>query len=253
MSDLPATVAIARHSLRLYRAELASLVTMLVMPLILMTIFMPVARNALREAGFRGATGAEQVVPGMTVGFGLFLLGFVAFGFMSERSWGTWERLRASRARPVEIVLGKILPAFGLALGYQLTLFIIGAVLFGLRVHGQVLALVLVAPAFAASIVALGSFVASVATRPQQINAASNIFGLGLSALGGAYVPISLLPSWAQRVAPVTPTYWAVNGLRAAFLPGSTLGTAVTAAAVLTATAVVFTLAGASRFRTAER
>jgi len=249
MNDMPAAVAIARQSVRLFRAEWVSLLTLLAMPLILMTIFLPVARDALRDAGFRGATGAEQVVPGMTVGFGLFLLGFVAFGFLNERTWRTGDRVRATAARPIDIVIGKLVPAFGLAVVYQFALFGIGAVVFGLRARGNAVALLLVVPAFAAAIVAIGIFLASVATRPQQVNATSNICGLGLSALGGAYVPIALLPIWIQRVAPVTPTYWAVKGMRVGFLPGSSIGTALAATAVLLGLAVAFALAAARRLR----
>ena len=246
---MPASIAVARQSVRLYRAEWASLLTLLVMPLILMTIFLPVARDALRDAGFPGATGAEQVVPGFTVGFGLFLLGFVAFAFLSERTWRTEERVRATAARSIDVVLGKLLPSFGLAVAYQFTLFAVGAIAFGLRARGNPLALVLVAPAFAAAIVAIGIFVASVATRPQQVNAISNICGLGLSALGGAYVPLALLPNWMQRIAPITPTYWAVKGLRVGFLPATSMTTALAATAVLLGLALAFTLAASRRLR----
>lgn len=249
MNDMPASMAIARQSVRLFRAEWASLLTLLVMPLILMTIFLPVARDALRDAGFHGATGAEQVVPGLTVGFGLFLLGFVAFGFLNERTWRTGERVRATAARPMDVVLGKLLPAFGLAVAYQFALFGIGAIAFGLRARGNPFALVLVVPAFAAAIVAIGIFVATVATRPQQVNATSNICGLGLSALGGAYVPLALLPIWMQRIAPITPTYWAVKGLRVGFLPGTSMTTADAATAVLLGLALAFTVAAARRLR----
>ena len=247
------SIAIARQSLRIMRAELASLVSLVVMPAILMMVFLPIARDALRQSGFRHATGAEQVVPGMTVGFGLFLLGFVAFGFMSERTWGTWERLRATRARPWEVVVGKLVPAFGIAVTYQLVLFVIGAVLFGLRVHGHVVALALIIPTFGAAIVAIGIFVVSVARTPQHVNVATNIFGMGLSALGGAYVPTALLPAWARAIAPVTPTYWAVRGFRVAFLPSYALSGALVSAAVLAGLAVVFGTAAASRLRAEVR
>jgi ABC-2 type transport system permease protein len=198
-TQMPPSIAIARQSLRMMRAELGSLISLVAMPAILMMVFLPIARDALRNSGFRHATGAEQVVPGMTVGFGLFLLGFVAFGFMSERQWGTWDRLRASRARPWEVVVGKLVPAFGLAVTYQLVLFVLGAALFGLRVHGHVLALLLIVPTFGAAIVAIGIFLTSVAHTPQQVNVVSNICGMGLTAyadvLGRARFPRRLSPA----------------------------------------------------------
>jgi ABC-2 type transport system permease protein len=250
---MPPSLAIARQSLRMMRAELGSLLALVFMPAILMVVFLPIARDALRENGFRHATGAEQVVPGMTVGFGLFLLGFVAFGFMSERQWGTWERLRASRARPWEVVVGKLVPAFGLAVAYQLVLFLLGAALFGLRVHGHALALLLIIPAFGAAIVAIGVFVVSVARTAQQVNVVTNICGMGLSALGGAYVPADLLPAWARAIAPITPTYWAVRGFRVAFLPSYALSGALASAAVLAGLALLFGAAAVSRLRAEAR
>jgi ABC-2 type transport system permease protein len=250
---MPPALAVARQSLRMMRAELGSLLTLVFMPAILMIVFLPVARDALRQGGFRHATGAEQVVPGMTVGFGLFLLGFVAFGFMSERTWGTWERLRASRARPWEVVVGKLVPAFGLAVVYQVLLFVLGAALFGLRVRGHALALALIIPSFGVAIVAIGVFVVSVARTTQQVNVISNICGMGLSALGGAFVPAALLPAWARAIAPITPTYWAVRGFRVAFLPTYPLSAALSSAAVLTGLAFVFGAAAVSRLRAEVR
>jgi ABC-2 type transport system permease protein len=250
---MPASLAITRQSVRTMRAELGSLISLVAMPAILMMVFLPIAKDALRQSGFRHATGAEQVVPGMTVGFGLFLLGFVAFGFMSERQWGTWDRLRASQARPWEVVVGKLVPAFGLAVAYQLILFVLGAALFGLRVHGHAVALLLIVPTFGAAIVAIGIFLTSVAHTPQQVNVVSNICGMGLSALGGAYVPVALLPAWARAIAPVTPTYWAVRGFRVAFLPTYALSGAIASAAILAGLALVFGVAAASRLRAEVR
>ena len=37
-------------------------------------------------------------------------------------------------------------------------------------------------------------------------------------AVGGALVPLSVLPAWARTVAPVTPTYWAMRGFRSVIL-----------------------------------
>src|SRR5205823_1797605 len=119
----PASRAVARHSIRLMRADAASLLSLLVMPIVLMAFFKPMARQALQIAGYRHVNGAEQVVPGMTVGFGVFMLGYVAFGFMAEHTWGTWERVRASRATPFAIVLGKLVPAVCLSVVYEAVLF----------------------------------------------------------------------------------------------------------------------------------
>jgi len=249
---LPAWVVVARQSFRLMRSDAASLVTVCAMPLVLMTFFQSMARQSLEMAGYHHVNGSEQVVPGMTVGFGAFLLSYVAFGFIGEYSWGTWERLRASRASSVAIVVGKLLPAMALCVVYELVLFLLGIGLFGLRFHGQILALILTGLAFPACLVSAGILLVAVCRTNQQINVVGNVGGIFLGALGGGYVPLSLLPSWARHIAPATPTYWAVKGLRAGILPGYSLSTGFVCAGVLVGIAVFFGAVAASRFRFEE-
>ena len=42
-------------------------------------------------------------------------------------------------------------------------------------------------------------------------------------AIGGALVPLSVLPQWAKTIAPLTPTYWAMRGFRSVILDGAGL------------------------------
>ncbi len=60
---------------------------------------------------------------------------------------------------------------------------------------------------------------------------------LPLTALGGALVPLAVLPGWAQAAAPASPGYWAMSALRAA-LRGEAAPT-LRAAAILLAVAAV--------------
>jgi ABC-2 type transport system permease protein len=66
--------------------------------------------------------------------------------------------------------------------------------------------------------------------------------------LGGAIVPITVLPGWARAVAPVTPTYWAMRGFRAVLLKHDTLSGVWLSVVVLLAFAVFFALVAATRF-----
>ena len=248
----PAWWVVARQSARLMRSEAGSLVTVFVMPIVLMTFFKPVARQALVMAGYHHVNGSEQVVPGMTVGFGTFMLSYVAFSFMGEYGWGTWERLRASRASSAAIVIGKLIPSMVVCVMYEVILFLFGVAVFGLRFHGHPLALVLTGLAFPACLVTAGIFLVAVCRTDQQINVIGNIGGIFLGALGGGYVPLSLLPSWARDIAPLTPTYWAVKGLRAGVLPGYSASAGLVSAAVLLGVAAAFAVGAAFKFRFEE-
>ena len=47
-----------------------------------------------------------------------------------------------------------------------------------------------------------------------QVNMITNIGAVLFAGLGGALVPQSLLPHWAQTVAPLAPSYWAMLGYK---------------------------------------
>jgi ABC-2 type transport system permease protein len=68
-------------------------------------------------------------------------------------------------------------------------------------------------------------------------------------AIGGAFVPINLLPTWAKTIAPVTPTYWAMRGLRSVILDGRGLGATVAPSGILLAMAILFAVIALRRLR----
>ena len=244
--------AIVRQDARILRSDPTFLLVFTVMPLLVMAFIKPAFRGALLIAGVEGATGAEQAVPGQTVLFAGFMVGNVGFGVFREHGWNTWERLRASAARPGEIMVGKVVvPIFTLALQLAV-LFGLGGLIFGLRVHGSVLGLVAVAAAFALSLVGLGLVLLSLCRSIMQLNAIANLGAMLFSGLGGALTPISTLPGWARGIAPVTPSYWAMRGFRSVIVERGGLGDVVAPVAVLLAFAAGLSLVAALRFQMEE-
>lgn len=224
--SLASSVVLARHELRLFRREPAMLVQMVLMPIVMIAFLKPAFGPALAAAGYEGATGAEQAVPGMIVMFSFFGAGLVGFGFFREHGWGTWDRLRSSQARSFEIVVGKAVPTFLLVVSQQLILFLAGVWLFGLEIRGSVLGVALVSVALAICLLAVGVVFAAFLRSTQALNSINSITVMTLAGLGGAFTPIEALPAWAQAVAPATPTYWAMVGYRAVVLePGGVMQT----------------------------
>ena len=89
----------------------------------------------------------------------------------------------------------------------------------------------------------------SVCRTIQQANAFA-FGGLVLfGSIGGALVPINVLPIWARTIAPMTPTYWAMRGFRSIILVGSGPGSVVLPTAILLAMSAVFALVSLTRFR----
>lgn len=243
------SLSIARHELRLTRRDLSGWIQMLIMPLAMIAFLKPAFAPVLQAEGHVGASGAEHAVPGMIVMFSFFVAGMVGFSFFREHGWSTWDRLRTSQATSIEILIGKVLPSFGVTLVQQLVLFTIGVVVFGLAISGAVPALVLLSAALAACLVSLGVLFAAVLRSSQQLNAAVGVSTMLMAGLGGAFAPLSVLPGWAQTVAPAVPTYWAMQGFRAVILDGAGLAGAALPALALLGFAVAFAALATNRFR----
>jgi ABC-2 type transport system permease protein len=246
------SAAVMRHDLRILRRDPAFLLLMTVMPLVVMAFIKPAFRASLLLAGDPKANGAEQAVPGTTVMFAFFLVGNVGFAVFREHGWNTWERLRASQATPMELMLGKtVVPLLSLVL--QLTvLFGLGGLAFGLHVRGSYAGLVAVAGALALALVGLGLLLLAVCRTIMQLNAASNLGTMVFAGLGGAITPISSLPGWARSMAPITPSYWAMRGFRSVIIKPGGLDAVVAPVTMLVGFAVVFGALAATRFRASE-
>lgn len=242
------SAALVRHEFRVMLADSASLLSLVLMPLAMMAFFKPLARLALNQDD-PTANGSEYTVPAMTTMFAFFLVGFIGFAFFSEHQWNTWERLRASQASNAEILVGKIVPAMTLCVVQQTMLFGAGFALFGLRVRGSLLGVLLICLSLAVCLVAVGTLLAAVLKTQQQLNAISNLGAIVLAGVSGALVPLSILPAWAKVIAPVAPQYWAMRGFRATILEGQGLGGVALPVAVLLAIAAGAAVLALFRFR----
>jgi ABC-2 type transport system permease protein len=242
-------VAIMRHEMQLVARDPLPVMILLVFPLILMAFLKPAFRPALVAAGFPHANGAEQVVPGEAVANGFYIVGMTSFAFFAEYGWFTWDRLRVSRATSVEIIVGKSLPRLMMSVAQFVAVFAIGAPLLDLRVRGSLVALIPLVVAFGICLVLLGVMITSLCHTLQQASALA-FGGLVLfGAIGGALVPIEILPRWARAVAPATPTYWAMRGFRSVILGGQGLGGVLLPVAVLLAMGAGCLAVSVVRFR----
>jgi ABC-2 type transport system permease protein len=226
--------ALARHNTMLMRREPGAVISRLIQPLVLITLMRPLYVAALARDGVQA--GTVQVVTGMLVMFSLLALSVVGTGILTERSWRTWDRLRATPARAGELLAAKALPAFALLVLLQAEVIAFGAGVFGLRVPDPAL-LALAVACWALALLGIGTALGAALRSQSELNVAYDIGGLLFSALGGALIPAAELPGWAQAIAPASPGYWAMAALRSA-LHGQA-GPALRDAAVLVAVAAV--------------
>lgn len=243
------SAAIARHELRILRTDPSTVLFLVVMPLGMVALMRQLFAGTLAAEGIIGASGAEFAVPGMAVSFAAFGVGYAGFAFFREHGWGTWDRLRATPATPSAILAGKVLPSVLVTTTQVGLLLVLGGPLFGVEITGSWWALAAVVVVLAACLNAFGLALTAVARTSQQLNALGSLGGMAMAMLGGAFVPHSVMPGWAQTVAPAMPTYWAMRGLLDVILDGAGLADVLMPMAVMLGFGASFALLAATRFR----
>lgn len=247
--SLRASAAIVRHEFRVMFTDPSTLVFLLVMPLLMVALMRQLFAGALAAEGFSSANGSEFAIPGMAVGFAAFGVAYAGFTFFRDHGWGTWDRLRATPATSVDLIAGKVVPTVAVTVVQLALLFVLGGPLFDFRITGSVVAIALIIVVLALSLSAFGMAVTAVARTMQQLNAIGSVGGFGMAMIGGAWVPVSSMPGWAQAIAPVMPTYWAMKAFRSVILEGGGVADIVVPLLVMAGFGVAFTLLAAAKFR----
>jgi ABC-2 type transport system permease protein len=237
-----------RQNWDLLMADPAPIVMLTAMPLVMMTFLQGTSRAVLQNAGYANASGAELVVPGMAVMFAFFGVGFIGTAFFAEHGWKTWDRLRASRASTMEIVLGKIMPSALLMLIQLILLFVIGVVVFGMQIRGSVVGVAVMMAACIAVLVAFSMLLTATLKTANQAMAVVNLAAMVLAGMGGAMAPVDVLPGWAQAIAPLSPAYWMLKGFREVILEGKGVEATIVPAAVTLLFAAVMAVVAVMRF-----
>ncbi len=244
-----ASAAIIRHEFRVMVTDPSTVIFLILMPLLMVALMRQLFVGPLAAEGFPQANGSEFAVPGMAVGFAAFSVGYAGFTFFRDHGWGTWDRLRATPATSVDLIAGKVVPTVAVTVLQLGLLFLLGGPLFDFHITGSAVAIAAIIVVLALSLSAFGMAVTAVSRTMQQLNAIGSVGGFAMAMLGGAFVPVSAMPGWAQAIAPVMPTYWAMKGLRSVVLEGGGLGDIVGPVLVMVGFGVLFTVLAAAKFR----
>ncbi|MBX6748470.1 MAG: ABC transporter permease [Micromonosporaceae bacterium] len=243
------SLVVAGTGARLLLADPAPIIVTIVLPVLFGAFLLPSSRAQLRQSGIANATGAEHLVPGLAVLFAFLGVSLVGTLFFREHAWGTWDRLRASSASTADIFVGKLLPLYACLLAQLAVVFTAGAVMFGYRVTGSLLALAVVLALFVAVLVAFGAMLAAVFRTMDQAIVIGNVGGMAMAGLGGALAPASTLPAWAQAAAHASPAYWTLDAIEDITLHRAGLADVTTPLAVLAGFLVLFSAVAVARFR----
>jgi len=204
------TAALVRHNTILLLRDPGALASRMILPLAFLVLLHPLYQAAQGKAG-----GARQAVIATLVTFSLLALSIVGGSILTDRMGHTWERIRATAARPAEVLAGKVVPALVALLAQQALVIGFGAGVLGLAV-GALPLLCLAVFAWTLTLLGLGAMIGVLARSMSELSAAFDIGAMILSSLGGALVPLAAMPQWVRDIAPASPGYWAVSALDAA-------------------------------------
>lgn len=155
---------------------------------------------------------ATQLVGGWAIQFLLFAVAASAVSLFYEKDHGIFQRLLAGSCPRSAILCSKFIYGMLIGLLQLLVLFVAGHFLFGIHLLPYVPALVLMCLGAAAACSAFGMLLASVAGSQDAARGLSTLAILTMSAIGGAWMPISLLPAAVQQVSKLTLVYWSMEG-----------------------------------------
>lgn len=122
-----------------------------------------------------------------------------------EKEMGTYEQLLVSPLSPMEILIGKAIPALVIGVAEGSLMLLAGFIFLGLPVRGFILPLYLSMIVFIFAIVGMGLFISSLSRTQQQSTLGVFLCMSPLVILSGFATPIENMPPWLQAFAQLNP------------------------------------------------
>jgi ABC-2 type transport system permease protein len=182
------------------------------------------------------------LVPG-SIAIVMTLIGTLLTALVVAREWerGTMEAMMATPVTAFELLAGKILPYFVLAMASMTLCVIVAVFIFGVPFRGSVLALYAISAAFLLPALGQGLLI-SAATKNQFLASQLALLSAFLPAflLSGFLFEIGSMPIVIQWISVVVPARYLIPALQTVFLAGDVWPLFFTNIAVLIIAGVVF-------------
>ena len=160
-------------------------------------------------------------LPGVIALIGMLItLMLTSMAIVREREIGTMEQLIVTPLRPVELILGKLLP-FALIALFDMTLITTVAVFwFGVPIKGSLLLLFASMVLFLLPSLGIGLFISTISTTQQQAMMTTFFFFFPANLLSGFAFPIENMPEVVQWITYLNPLRYFLVIIRGIFLKG---------------------------------
>ena len=194
---------------------------------------------------------AKFLVPGLMA----FILSVIvtvstAFSVVREKERGTMDQIKVSSLRPLELILGKMIPYVLISLASAHFVLLLGQVLFGVGIKGSYPLLLLAIALFLVGALGQGLLISTI-TRTQQVAflIAALTTMLPTFILSGFVFPIRNMPAFVQGITYLVPARYFLAALRVIIIKGVGLRAIWQQLLLLTAFAALSLGASAARLR----
>ena len=121
-----------------------------------------------------------------------------ALSVARERELGTFDQLLVSPLSPLEILIGKSVPAIVISMLAGSLIIFVGVNIYGIPFEGSLLTLYASMFIFVCAIVGIGLFISALSSTQQQAILGSFVFMSPSVSLSGFATPIENMPEWLQ-------------------------------------------------------
>jgi len=200
---------------------------------------------------FNPATrSANFFIPGlMVIMCQMMATMLAATAIVREKETGTLEQLFMTPVRPVELLVGKMLPYVVQTCGEFCLIAFLMWTIFQVPIHGPFLCLLALALPFVLTMLGIGLLISSKASTREAASQLTIGTILPSVFLSGYIFPTDSMPQFFQWVANLVPATWLIDAARGVILRGAGWPELWSHAVVLWVMALTMLLLGAVRFR----
>ncbi len=191
-----------------------------------------------------------QSSPGMMAQFAIAGLIGAAEVVVRERKTRALQRLLTTSVSRASILAGHYLAMFAMIFVQFAALIAFGQIFLGLDYVSEWMATLMMSVAMAAAAASMGLLIGVLSKTEEQVIMFTLIPMFILSGLGGAWVPLEVMPETVQKVAHISPVAWMMDGFQNILVRGLDWRAALLPAGALMGFALGFTLLSILRFRT---
>jgi ABC-2 type transport system permease protein len=164
---------------------------------------------------------ANFMIPGLIgVILSMVTMLLTAMAIVREREQGTIEQLIVTPIRPLELIIGKVIPYIFVAFWDLLEILAIGVWWFGVPVHGSLALLLGLSGVFLATSLGLGILVSTVSKTQQEAMLLTFFILLPSIFLSGYLFPIEAMPQLLQYISRLIPLTYVLIIVRSIVLKG---------------------------------